>query len=131
MAGHLKENHRPLGELFSELSNGMNRLFRDEIELAKAEMSQKLSHVFKDVAFLIIGGFVGYGAFLLLLTAAVLGLAMVLPLWLSALLIGLAACGVAYSLIQKGISDLKHSGIKPEKTIQTVKEDVKWAKEQI
>lgn len=131
MAEHSKENHRPLGELFSELSSGMIRLFRDEIELAKAELSQKLSHLLKDVAFLIIGGFVGFAAFLVLLAAAVFGLAMVLPFWLSALLIGLALCGVAYSLIQKGISDLKLKSMKPEKTIKTVKEDVKWAKQQI
>lgn len=131
MREHLNENHRSFGELFSELSAGTKRLFRDEIDLAKVEMSQKLSHLFKDTAFLIIGGFVGYAAFLVLLAAAVLGLATVLPLWLSALLIGLALCGMAYSLIQKGISDLRHRSVKPERTIQTLKEDVKWVKDQI
>lgn len=131
MPEHLKENHRSLGELFSELSSGTRRLFRDEIELAKVELSQKLSNVVKDAAFLIIGGLIGYAAFLVLLGAAVLALGTVLPLWLSALLIGLAVSGTAYSLIQKGMSDLKARSIKPEKTIRTLKEDVKWVKEQI
>ncbi len=128
---NLYGNHRPLGELFSELSNGLTRLFKDEVELSKAEMSKKALHVFKDAAFLIIGVFIGYAALLVLLASAVFGLATALPLWLSALVIGLAVCGIAFSLVTKGISDLKRRSIKPEKTIQTVKEDVKWAKEQI
>ncbi len=128
---NLYGNHRPLGELFSELSNGLTRLFKDEVELSKAEISKKALHVFKDAAFLIIGLFIGYAALLVLLASAVVGLATALPLWLSALLIGLAVCGIAFSFITKGISDLKKRSIKPEKTIQTVKEDVKWAKEQI
>lgn len=131
MAEHSNENHRPLRELLSGLSNGIIRLFRDEIDLAKGELSKKLAHLFKDAAFLIVGAFIGFAAFLVLLAAAVLGLGTALPLWLSALLIGLALCGIAYSVILKGMSDLKQRSMKPEKTIKTIKEDVKWAKQQI
>lgn len=128
---NLYGNHRTLGELFSELSSGLSRLFKDEVELSKAEITKKALHLFKDAAFLIIGGIFAFAAFLVLLASAVLGLGMVLPLWLSALLIGLAVCGIAFTLITKGISDFKKRSIKPEKTIQTVKEDVQWAKEQL
>ncbi len=128
---NLYGSHRPLGELFSELSSGLSRLFKDEMELSKAEMSKKALHLFKDAAFLILGAIIAFAAFLVLLAAAVLGLATALPLWLSALLIGLAVCGIAFTFITKGISDLRKRSFKPEKTIQTVKEDVQWAKEQI
>jgi hypothetical protein len=126
-----KESHRPVGELFSELSKGLSILIRDEIELAKTEMSQKMTHVFRDVIFLILGGFIAYAALLVFLAAAVFGLATVMPLWLSALLIGLGVSGIAFSFIQKGLQDLKRKNLKPERTIETVKEDVQWAKEQI
>jgi hypothetical protein len=129
MDEYIKE--RSVGELFSKLTLGLSRMLRQEIALAKAEMSQKVSQGVKDVAFLIVGGFVVYGGFLALIAAAIAGLDYVVPLWLAALIVGVIVVGIGYAFVQKGISDLKHRSLKPEQTIETVKEGTEWAKQQI
>jgi hypothetical protein len=60
---------RSIGELFSELSQKTTTLVRQEIELAKAEMSQKASRVGKNVGFLVIGGIVAYTGLLAVVAA--------------------------------------------------------------
>jgi hypothetical protein len=61
-----------------------------------------------------------------LLASATLALALVIPAWASALLIGLAGIGVGYALLQKGLSDLKRIQISPEQTIESLKETKEW-----
>ncbi|HEX8949937.1 MAG TPA: phage holin family protein [Dissulfurispiraceae bacterium] len=125
------KEERSLGELFSELSRGMQDLLREEIELAKAEMSQKAFQVVKDVAFLIIGAAVAYTAFLTLVAAAVLGLGTGVPWWLSALIIAVILGVASFALAMKGFRDLKKQDMVPRKTISTLKEDTRWMKEQM
>ena len=129
MDEYLKE--RSVGELFSKLTQGLSKMLRQEIALAKAEITQKVTLAIKDVAFLIVGGLVVYGGFLVLLAAAVALLDLVVPLWLAALIVGVIVVGVGYAFIQKGLSDLKHRSLKPLQTIDTVKEGTEWAKQQI
>jgi hypothetical protein len=62
----------------------------------------------------------------------IIGLAAAgLPWWLSALLVGLVVVGVGYMLVQKGLSALKHEDLAPRQTIESIKEDTRWAKEQV
>jgi hypothetical protein len=122
---------RSLGDLFSELTSELRTLVRQELELAKIEMSRKASRVGKDVAFLALGGAVAYAGFLVLLSMLVIALAYAIPLWLSALLVGALTAGIGYFLIEKGRTRLKQEDIKPEQTIETLKEDKEWAKRQM
>jgi hypothetical protein len=122
---------RSLGDLFSELTSELRTLVRQELELAKVEMSRKASRVGKDVAFLALGGAVAYAGFLVLLSMLVIALAYAIPLWLSALLVGALTAGIGYFLIEKGRTRLKQEDIKPEQTIETLKEDKEWAKRQM
>lgn len=122
---------RSLGELFADLARETSNLVRQEVELAKTEMGQKVSNVGKDLASLVVGGAVAYAGVLALGAALIIGLAQLgLPWWLSALLVGLVVTGIGYFLVQKGLSALKQQNLAPEKTIRSLKEDVEWAKEQ-
>jgi len=122
---------RSLGELFGDLSKDTVNLVRGELELAKVEMSQKVSKVGKDLGFLAIGGAVAYAGVLALGAALIIVLATIgLPWWLAALLVGLVVTGIGYFLIQKGLTELKRQNLAPTGTIQTIKEDVEWMKEQ-
>ena len=67
----------------------------------------------------------------MLLGMLVAALANVMPVWLSALIVGVIVCAAAYTLIQKGISDLKKKSLKPEHTVETIKESGKWIKQQV
>jgi hypothetical protein len=120
-----------LGELFSELSQEASTLIRQEVQLAKAEVTQKATQAGREVVFVAAGGFVAYAGFLALIAAAIFGVAEFLPLWLSALLIGVIVAGVGYLLLQKGLNGLKEINPAPRRTIETLKEDKEWLKQQV
>lgn len=70
---------RSIAELFSELSRKTTALLRQEMQLAKAEMTQKASRVGKNVGFLVIGGVVAYTGVLALVAAGIILLGRVIP----------------------------------------------------
>jgi hypothetical protein len=83
------------------------------------------------VAFLVAGAAVAYAGLLAILAAIILGLATVMPAWLAALLVGVIVASIGYLLVQKGQSDLKRQNLMPQQTIQSLKEDSEWMKEQL
>jgi uncharacterized membrane protein YqjE len=124
-------DNRSLGELFAELSRETSTLVRQEVQLAKTEMSETASQVGKDIGFLAVGGAVAYAGFLALIAMLILVLvALGLASWLSALIVGLVVAGIGYFLVQKGLNELKRVDLKPQQTIETLQEDKEWAKEQ-
>ena len=126
------KDDRSLGELFAELAREMTTLVSQEVQLAKTEMSQKASRMAKDIGFLVVGGAVVYAGFLAIMAAVIILLATAgVPWWLSALLVGLVVAGVGYFLIQKGRQALAREDLTPRQTVETLKEDTQWAKEQI
>jgi tetrahydromethanopterin S-methyltransferase subunit G len=124
------KDNRSLGELFSELAQETSTLVRQEVDLAKTEMSQKASRVGKDVGFLAAGGAVAYAGLLAILAAVIVVLDTFLPLWLAALLVGLVVVAVGYFLVKKGLDALKQESVAPQQTIETLKEDGQWIKDQ-
>jgi hypothetical protein len=125
------QNDRSLGELFSDLARDTGTLVRQEVDLAKAEMTQKATRVGKDVGFLAAGGAVAYAGFLLILAGIAIGLGQLgVPWWLAAFLVGLVVAIVGAVLVQRGLSALRQENLAPERTVETLKEDVAWAKAQ-
>ena len=122
----LYQEERPLSDLFRDLMNETKILIQQEIQLLKLEMSQKATQAGKNVALVAIGAALAYAGLLVLVAAATLGLALVIPGWASALIVGLVVVGIGYGLIQKGISDLKNINPAPQKTIDSVKETKQW-----
>jgi len=130
MQGRDGKDERSLGELFAELAQDTSTLVRKEVQLAKTEMSQKASRVGKDVGFLAAGGAVAYAGLLALLAGVIVLLGQVIPMWLAALLVGLVVAGVGYFLVRRGLDALKREDLAPRQTIETLKEDRQWAKDQ-
>lgn len=127
-----RRDERSLGELFGELARETSVLVRQEVQLAKTEMTQKASAVGKDIGFLAVGGAVAYAGLLALIATLIIILGTVgLPWWLASLIVGVIVAGVGYFLVQKGLTALKHESMAPQQTIQTLKEDRQWAKEQM
>lgn len=121
---------RSLGELFAALSKETGLLVRQEVDLAKTEMSQKASQVGKDVGYMAVGGVIIYAGFLAIMAAIILVLAIFIPSWLSALIVGVVIAGIGYFVLQRGIDKLKQSSLAPKQTIESLKEDAEWAKRQ-
>jgi uncharacterized membrane protein YqjE len=124
---------RSLGELFGELTRETSTLVRQEVALAKAELSQKATSVGKDLGFLAVGGAVAYAGFLALIAAVIYFLAEVvnLPLWSSAAIVGVLVAAIGGFFVWKGIDALKHEDLAPRQTLETLQEDAEWAKQQV
>ena len=122
---------RSLGELFGDLSRELGTLVRNEAELAKTELTAKAQHVGKSMASLAIGGAVLYAGVLAVMAAVILLLATLgLPAWISALLVGAVVLGVGWLLVRRGLELLRQTDLAPRQTVESLKENVQWAKEQ-
>lgn len=120
---------RPLGEVASDLTRDLSLLVRQEVELAKAEMRQKGRVAAPGLGMIGGAGVVALMAAGALTAFLVLVLATFLPDWLAALIVGAVLAGVAYVLAMQGKERVEDAGAPvPEQTIETVKEDVAWAK---
>ena len=125
-----EREERSIGELFAELSQKTTTLVRQEIQLAKAEMSQKASRVAKNVGFLVIGGVVAYTGLLALVGAGIILLGQVMAYWLSAAIIGVVIAAVGAVLVVKGANTLRQEEPTPRETVETLQEDKEWLKDQ-
>ena len=126
-----RKDERSIGELFSQLANDTTNLVRQELRLAKVELGQKAAVVGKQVGLIAAGGAVAYAGLLAVIAAAILLLAQYMPVWLSALIIGLVVMGIGYYLSQQQLNALKNLDPAPKATIETLKEDKEWVKEQM
>jgi hypothetical protein len=130
---------RSIGELFGQLSQEMTLLVRQEIQLARSEISEKLSRFTTNLVSVVAGGFVAYVGGLALVAALILALHDLanISLAVSSLIVGAALAIAGYLMLKRGLSELKRVDIAPRRTVenikedvQAIKEDVQWAKEQ-
>ncbi len=120
-----------LGDLFSTLSSQASLLFRQEMQLAQAEMTRKATRAGRNAAFVVLGAVIAQAAFLTLVAALVLALATVMKAWLAALLVGVVLAIVAALLVNFGLNKLKEIDPAPRQTIQTMRENKEWLTQQI
>lgn len=127
----LRQEHS-VAELLGELSQDLGLLIRQEALLAKTEMQRKLSKVAGDLASLATGGIVAMVAALALTAAVILLLIDPVGLkpWLAALIVGATLAIVGFSMLRRGIKDLKQIDPTPRRAVESVKDDIQWAKEQ-
>ena len=124
-----RQEDQPLPELMKTLADQTTSLVRQEIDLAKAEFSEKGKKAGQGAGMFGGAGVIGFLALAALTAAAILGLATALPDWLAALIVGLVYAGVAGVLALQGRNKVQEAGPPvPEQTVETVKEDVEWAK---
>lgn len=122
---------RSISELLSELSKETSQLVHKEVELGKAEMTQKLNQgmvAARAGAIAAVAALLTLGALTAFLIAA---LATFLLVWVSALIVTVVYAAIASFFIWRARQELKQaSPPAPKQTIETVKEDVEWAKHQ-
>jgi len=137
----LVKEERSLGDLFSELATETSTLVRQEVALAQTELTQKATTVGTNVGFLVAGGAVGYTALLVILAAVVIGLTQLISnlsgwqiitsAWIAAAIVGLVVGIVAYVLVTNALAKLKNTELTPRQTVETLKEDAEWLKDQV
>lgn len=119
-----------IGGLIAEVAEDVSRLFRQEVELAKAEMKAEASKAGKAAGMLGGAGAAGHMVALFASLAAMFGLAAVMPIGWSALIIAVLWAGTAAVLYSTGRKRLKDVSPMPQQTVETLKEDAEWLRNQ-
>ena len=132
--GRAVARDRSLTSLLRELSSESGTLVRQEVALAKAELSEKAAVMGRNLGAVAAGGAVAFAGALLLLFGLAgclyFALEAFLPNWLAGVLalpvFGAVLALVGYGMIKKGLNTLKNTSPVPEKTVQSLKEDKQW-----
>jgi hypothetical protein len=122
---------RSIADLFSQLTRETSMLFRQEVALAKAEMSDKLSQLGAGAAGLAVGVVLVFLSLQALLAAAVIGLAVAIGWWQSALVIGVFILLIGTAILIRGLARFRAENLSPRRTLASWRENTQWAKEQL
>jgi uncharacterized membrane protein YqjE len=119
------------GELFKRLSQQTSELVRKEVDLAKAELTEKGKTAGKGAGIFGGAGLFGVTAFLALTACLIALLSAAMEVWLAALIVTVVYAAIAGVLALMGRRKLQEATPPaPEQTVETLKEDVQWAKNQ-
>jgi putative superfamily III holin-X len=119
---------RSIPTVLHDIVDNLRDIVRSEFRLAKAELKEEASKAAKPTATFATGMVLGAYALGLFLLAGVYGLSIVLRPWLAALLLGLLIASIAGVLLAFAGNKLKRFNPTPDKTIQSVQENLRWAK---
>lgn len=131
MAAGYGDGQRSLGRLFADLAQDFGLLLRQEMALAKSEIFRKFGRMGTGAGLLAAAGLVAFASLLYFMAGAMMGIALVLPEWAAALIVGGGALLVAAVLALIGRARLRAEALAPERTIRTLKDNAAWAKEQV
>lgn len=121
---------RSFAALLSDLASETGLLLRQEVQLFRAELAEQFGRAGRGAALLVAGVVVALSGWLVLLAAAVLGLAHAVPTWLAALIVGVAVLGLGALLLWLGRRRLDAANFVPRRTLASLREDEAWIREQ-
>jgi hypothetical protein len=138
--GRVHSDDHTVVDLIKQLRDEGTTLFRQEILLAKQEMSEKVSRVGRNVGYLVAGGLVAYaGVVVILLALSVLlytglvaaGLSHFVSGWLAPLIVGGVVALIGFGLVKKAQHALADEDAVPERTMQSLQEDKQWIQNKV
>jgi hypothetical protein len=119
---------RSLTDVLQDILKSLQDIVRAEARLAKVELKHEASELARSSAWLAAGVVLAVFALAFALWAGVYGLAQVMPLWAAALIAALALAVVAWMLVATGLRKAKEVRPVPERTVETMKENLAWLK---
>jgi uncharacterized membrane protein YqjE len=119
-----------VGALLGALATETGTLVRQEVRLASTEMGEKARTVVLDLGLLLLGGALAHAGLLAIMAGVVIALAATVPPWASALVIGVAAVVIGYSLVQRALKALREIDPTPTKTFESLRNGKPMLKEQ-
>lgn len=125
------EDSKSIGTIITELTDSFKHLVRSEIALAKLEVRSGMAKLGGGAGLLAAAGLFAFFAFALLLTAAVAALALVLPVWASAVIVAVVLLIIAAILGMMGKKKVQNASPVPTAAIQNMKTDAAAIKSEI
>lgn len=127
----IRNEQRGLGDLFHDLSDETKRLIRQEVELAKTEMTEKVTVAAKNASMIGIGALIAYTGVQILLAALIIGLGHAMGFGFAALVVGIVVLAAGGVLAWTGINHLKNTSLAPKETATQIQETKQWLTRQI
>ncbi|HIJ62054.1 MAG TPA: phage holin family protein [Rhodospirillaceae bacterium] len=124
------DTQRSVAELIGELTRESTALFRQEITLAKAELQENARRVATGAMQLVAGALVLMIALAALEAAAIIALAAVTGWWQAAVVVGGAVLLAAALVLILGLAKLRVEGLAPRRTLSSLRNSGRWAREQ-
>jgi hypothetical protein len=134
------KNGQTIGALLKDLRDNLVHLFRQEIALARGEMSENVKEATSHLVSMAVGGALALAGGVVLLIGCASGLAVLLTamglasehsVWVAPVLLGVVVAAVGFGILQSARSSLQRTTLVPRRTVQTIKEDSNWAKDKI
>ena len=122
---------RSFSELLQGIIHNVQDIVRSEVRLAKTEIREEAIKAKASLIMLGAGAVTGLFAILFLLLMIVSALALILPNWAAALVVAAALAVAAGMMLAGGIKSFQKIHAAPERTAETIKENIQWAKQQI
>lgn len=126
------EESRGIGDLLGDLGRQVSTLVRKEIDLARVEVTSSIGRMGRGAAMAGVGGALLYAGVLVLLGAIVLGLIEAgLDGWLAAIIVAAGALIIGAIVTSMGVKQIQTTDVAPTQTVETVRENVDFVKEQM
>lgn len=127
----IRSEERSLGQLFGALAEETRTLIRQEVDLAKTELSEKAAFAGKNAGFAAAGGLVLLMGALPVIAGIVIALGHAIGYATSAFIVGIVLIAIGAFLTMKALKAFKSEPLAPVKTQRQLKETKEWAKEQM
>lgn len=120
---------RSTGEIIRDILADIQNIIHAEIRLARAELAEKAQRAGRAGGLLGAAAFAGLFAGACFVVTCIAALAVVMPVWLAALIMGICISCLALGLYVGGRHRLQRVDLVPQRTVQTIRDDVQWAKQ--
>ena len=120
---------RPVSDVFQDIVRNLQEMVRSEIRLAKVEIRGEVKQAVSSGAWIAAGGVAAMSAWIFLLWALAYALATRMSMWAATLIVALVMAAAAGALIMNGIRRAKRVHLIPERTVESVKENLAWMKQ--
>ncbi len=130
-AEHRVSDSRSVPELLADLARSVPALVRQEAQLLRSEMSDKVGQIEIGLGSIVAGAILLFAALLILLQAIVIALTEIMGAGWAALIVGVAAGAIGAVLLKKGADQMKASSLMPDRTTRQLKQDAELAREQV
>jgi fatty acid desaturase len=124
-------SERPISRIIEDILRHVGEIIRSEVRLVQTEIRQDFCDVKKAGSYLAAAGVACMFALGFLLLAAVYGLSTIMPPWLAAIAVGVVVGIVGVALLTKGLHLLKDTSMTPDRTIQSLEDNLKWFKKHV
>jgi len=120
-----------IGELFGALANDTAALVRQEVQLAATELRENAKTTARSATYIVAGGALVHVSCIAAVIALVLGLAPFVPMWATAVILVVLFAGAGLLLVRMGLGGLAKVRIESTDTLNALRADSAWAKEQV